>query len=233
LAKCIGNNGDCSAAEALWKNASELDPTGYKWDVDKCAAPAAPAPASAAITVQAFTESLANVQQSILRRDVRGCRDLVAMPVSDIPQGMAPSYNLIAGFCKMMLGDCKAGSDLVAKVYPGDPRILASNQDIYCPIAGTVDQRLARMRMQLLTFADKRLAGPRTEWCSYMIGSAKTAAREAQSGDQRENAAKVLQHIAWCISASGRCGEAHDLWSLSVATDGNASATPALSAKCP
>jgi hypothetical protein len=146
---------------------------------------------------------------------------------------MQSSYELIAGFCKMMLGDCKAGSELVAKVYPGNTSIVASNQDIYCPISGTLDQRLARMRMQLLTFADKRLGSPRVEWCSYMIGSAKIAAREAQSGDQRERASSVLQHIAWCVSGAGRCGEANDLWSLAVATDSGTDPTPKLSAKCP
>jgi hypothetical protein len=233
LAKCVGNAGDCAEAEALWKISGTLDEHGNKWDVDKCTAPAALAvtPAvKAAMSMQAFNDALAAAQQSILRRDTRSCRDLVA--IADIPQGMESSYNLVAGFCTMMLGDCKAGSDLVQKVYPNHPQTVASNQDIYCPIAGSLDQRLARLRMQLLTFADKRISTPRVEWCSHLIGPAKTAAREAQSADQRAAAAKVLQHAAWCISTAGRCGEANDLWSLSVATDGSASTTPALSAKC-
>ena len=61
----------------------------------------------------------------------------------------------------------------------------------------------------------------------------KAAAKEAQTDAQRKSAADILQHEAFCLSAMGRCTDATELWSLSVATDPNASATPKLSAKCP
>jgi len=236
LGRCIGDGGDCAEAEALWKLGYDLDQIAYKWDVAKCAMPAAATPpANPMVAVQTLTETLNRTQQAITRRDTRACRDLLATPPSDIPQGMQMSFDLLAGFCRMMLGDCKAGSALVAKAYGGNAGAdtIESNANIYCPIAGTLEQRLTRMRAQLGAFADTRGGNGHIEWCSYMIGAAKTAAREAQTADHQKRAAKVLQHIATCISNAGRCAEANELWSLSVATDANANPTPKLSAKCP
>ena len=236
LGRCIGDGGDCAEAEALWKLGYDLDQIAYKWDVAKCAMPAAATPpANPMVAVQTLTETLNRTQQAITRRDTRACRDLLATPPSDIPQGMQMSFDLLAGFCRMMLGDCKAGSALVAKAYGGNAGAdtIESNANIYCPIAGTLEQRLTRMRAQLGAFADTRGGNGHVEWCSYMIGAAKTAAREAQTADHQKRAAKVLQHIATCISNAGRCAEANELWSLSVATDANANPTPKLSAKCP
>ena len=89
------------------------------------------------------------------------------------------------------------------------------------------------MRNQLSAFADKRIGTGRIEWCNAILPAAKQAAREVQNDTQRAQVAKVLQDVAWCISNVGRCGEANELVSLSVATDPDANPAPKLSAKCP
>ena len=236
LARCIGDGGDCAEAEAVWMFAKSIDQSQYKWDLEKCAMPASAAPPpDPAIAMQVFTEKVNKTQQAILRRDAKACKDYLAAPATNVPQGMQMSYDLVAGLCMMMLGDCHGGSARVIKAYGASTAPTAIvMEDNYCAITGTLDQRLARMRMQLSAYADKRGGGGSgVAWCSYMIGPAKTAAGEAQSGDDKARAAAVLQHVAWCISTAGRCGEAHDLVSLSVATDPSANPSPALSPKCP
>jgi hypothetical protein len=132
-----------------------------------------------------------------------------------------------------MLGDCPGGSARARKGYGQNAPTASILEDDYCPIAGTLDERLHRMQAQLLTFVDKRSTGLHQAWCNYMLGAAKTAAGEARSSTQKALAAKNLQHLAWCASQAGRCGDAADLVSLSLATDANADPSPKLSAKCP
>jgi hypothetical protein len=102
----------------------------------------------------------------------------------------------------------------------------------YCPIAGTLDERIHMMRNQLSAFADMRIGSGRVEWCNAILPAAKQAAREVQTDEQREHVAKVLNNLAWCISNAGRCGEANELVSLSATVDPDVG-RPKLSAKCP
>jgi hypothetical protein len=234
LARCIGEAGDCAEAEALWSFAKSADASPAPWDVAKCTMPASAAPPpDPRKAIEAFQATLQKAPQALLDRDAKACRAFLSTRAADIPQGMEGSFELYAGFCMMMLGDCKGGSARAQKGFGANAPSAPILEDNYCPIAGTLDQRLHRMQAQLLAFVDKRLAPPHQAWCSYMLGAAKAAAGEAQRADQKALAAKNLQHLAWCVSHAGRCGDAADLVSLSLATDANANPSPKLSAKCP
>jgi serine/threonine protein kinase len=229
LGRCVG---DCAIAESLWKRAHELDQLGIAWDVKNCAAPSTtsvpqvPPQVTLQAEVQAFTAATQKAQDAILRRDVKACRSFVTTPPS-VPKGLETSYELVAGMCEMMT-DCKTGTARVAKVQ-SNAAVVAMT---YCPIAGTLDERIHMMRNQLSAFADMRIGSGRVEWCNAILPAAKQAAREVQTDEQRQHVAKVLNNVAWCISNAGRCGEANELVSLATTVDADVG-PPKLSAKCP
>ncbi len=234
LATCIGTGGDCAEAAALWKTAHDLDQIPMPMQIKGCAtqpAPSPPMPANPMADVMAFSDSLTKIQAAIARRDLKACRTFVAsLTATTVPQGLQQSADLLHGYCEMVTGNCKAGSDLVVKAYNGGvpAATIAVTADTYCPITGTLDQRLTRMVAQLNAFADRRGAKQSVEWCAYLVAPAKLAAAEAATDAQRATAAKVLQHVAWCLGTAKRCDQARDLWALSVSTDANASTTPDL-----
>ena len=229
IAKCVR---DCKEAEALWAEAHALDNLPMKLELEHCPqAAAAPPPPDPIADVQ---KQLAAAQQAIGRRDLAACRKMQAASVpSGIPQPLAQSFQLVQGYCTMLV-DCSAGAALLAKAYNhAHPATVTASMDTYCPIEGALDARLRRIHAQLDAFAPIRMDGPTLAWCRYLARPAQTAAREAATGDQRASAAKALHHLAWCHSTAGRCSEAYDLSSLAAEIDPAVAAKRALSAKCP
>jgi serine/threonine protein kinase len=220
IAACVGV---CSEAEALWKEAFDLDQIPMQMDIKGCAkAPPPQTPADKlGASVTSITDQINKAQQGIVRRDFKACKALITSPPTDVPQGMQQSIDLVTGACQMVTGNCKVGADLVSKAYGNSvPAItIESNMDTYCPITGTLDQRSKRIEAQLNAFADRRDPKPGIAWCAYLAGPAKVAAAEAKTDAQRAKASENLQRIAACLSTAGRCDEARDLWTLSGSTE--------------
>jgi serine/threonine protein kinase len=227
LGRCVD---DCAEAEALWKRAHELDQLAPAWDVKNCATPGSVPQQTdaeiAAAQTQTAMKDVQRAQDAISHRDMKTCRAFASNPPT-APKGIDTTVEMIAAYCTMMTGDCQGGTARLAKVHPGGAASAKGVAVNYCPIAGTLDERLYQMKIQLSAFADRRSGAARVEWCSVLVAPAKKAASEAQNDDQREAAGKILRNVAWCISLAGRCGEARELWSLATQDP------PDLSPKCP
>jgi serine/threonine protein kinase len=243
LAKCLGSVARCDEARALWSLSNTVDETN-KWrkpDLGaKCAA-ASDALASAESYADP-TQLLQGLTAALQQRDVRGCQRLVASQPPNVHPTHKHSIELLQAHCEMISGNCAAGTARLQRIGPNpggppvDPAIhagwLRSNVDMYCPITGDLDARLARLWAKVDAFTS-RGGGGLVAWCDALVAPARTAAGEVSTARQRQRAARVLQRLASCVAGAGRCDQGRDLWALAAQTDPSTPATPALGAKCP
>jgi hypothetical protein len=143
----------------------------------------------------------------------------------------------------MMSGDCAAGTARLGTLEPNGPKgspvnpsikaaWVRSQADTYCPIAGDLDARIARLWSQVDAFTS-RDGGGNIAWCDALVAPAKVAAGEVTTAAQRKRAVMSLQRLASCMGGAGRCAEGRDLWALSAQLDPSTPSTPSLGARCP
>jgi len=242
LAKCLGFTGRCDEARALWSLSNTVDESSKHQQPDlgpRCAA--ASAELAAAESYADGAPLIQTLTTAIRAHDVPGCRKLIASPIPNVPAGQKYSIELLLGQCEMLSGNCTAGTARLDRIGPSSsgrqisPEIrkawLQSNVSTYCPIAGDLDARLARLWAQVDAFTTRDHGN--LAWCDAIIPAARTAAGEASTDAQRKRAGRVLQRLAACVALAGRCDQGRDLWALSTQADPAAPATPALGAKCP
>lgn len=239
LAKCIASTGRCDDGRALWKRGAELDSSM------KLAAPdlGAKCPGEAPLVATVPPSLYHGVQQAIRDRDARRCIQLIGSVPTNIDPRDQALLEMYRAHCEMIAGDCAAGRARLTQVDPsgshglvpsGSLRAtwLSSNTDMYCPIEGSLDARLARIWAQLDTFTTRSADGHSVAWCQHLLGPAKTAAGEASTPAQIDRAARNLRRLATCISSAGQCDDGRALWTTAADLDGR-TAPPVLSAKCP
>jgi hypothetical protein len=184
---------------------------------------------------------MARLSAAIQQRDVRGCRQLAAAPIPNVHPGNRYSIELLLGHCEMLSGSCPAGTARLARIGPSpsaspvDPSIrsawLASNVSTYCPIAGDLDARVARLWSQVDAFTTRDSGN--LAWCDALVPAAKAVAGEVSTPAHRKRTGRVLQRLAACVARAGRCDQGRELWALSAQVDPSAPSTPALGARCP
>jgi hypothetical protein len=241
LAKCVGSAGRCDDARALWSLSNTVDESGKHRQPElgaQCAAAAAAL--GAAETYADPTALLQSLTAAVRQRDVRGCQKLAATPMPNVHPGQQHSIELLQGHCEMVAGDCAAGTARLQRIGPNtsgtlDPSIraawLKSHVSTYCPITGDLDTRVERLWAKVDAFTTRDHGN--LAWCDALIPAAKAIAGEVSSAAHRKRMGFALQRLALCVGLAGRCDQGRELWALSTTTDPNASATPALGAKCP
>jgi hypothetical protein len=76
----------------------------------------------------------------------------------------------------------------------------------YCPITGSLEERLERLRSQVAAHVDHPI------WCAMLVAPARQAASEVTTPTQISLAMYALRGVAKCRSFSGHCDEARALW---------------------
>jgi hypothetical protein len=241
LAKCVGSAGRCDDARALWSLSNKVDESSRFRQPElgpKCeSASAALSAAESYADPKAILQSLA---AAVRQRDVRGCQKLVATPLPNVHPGQQHSIELLQGHCEMLAGDCAAGTARLQRIGPStsgtiDPATraawLKSHVSTYCPIAGDLDTRVARLWAQVDAFTTRDHGN--LAWCDALIPTAKAIAGEVSTAAHKKRAGFVLQRLALCVGLAGRCDQGRELWALSTTVEPGAAATPVLGSKCP
>jgi hypothetical protein len=242
LAKCAGAAGRCDEARALWSLSNQVDEAGKHQKPDlgtKCAA--ASADLAAAETYVDPAPLLASLTAAVRGRDLQACRKLVAAPIPNVHPGQKHSIELHLAHCEMITGSCAAGTARLQRIGPNGPgrpvspsihaAWLESNVSTYCPIAGDLDARVARLWSQVDAFTTRDHGN--VAWCDSIIPAARTIAGEVATAAHRTRTVRALQRLAQCVARAGRCDQGRELWALSVQVEPGAPGTPALGAACP
>jgi serine/threonine protein kinase len=203
-------------------------------------APTSGSPPPSADTTAEVMKLLGEIPKTILRRDVKACRALLAKAPANVHPTFHNMLDTYRASCTMMAGDCAKGTAILAKVEPNPggkvapdikARWVESQVNMYCPIEGSLDTRLTRMWAQLDAFTS--VGTHSIAWCNVVLPPARKAATEVTDPKAKQLAAKILRRLASCVASAGRCDEARQLWQLSLDTDASrAPSTPALGS-CP
>ena len=203
LAKCVGGAGRCDEARGLWSLASTIDDS-IKWRKPDLGAPCAAATAALTAT-EAYADPSALLQSlsgAIRMNDVPGCQKLLASAPANVAPGHKHSIDLLHAHCEMMGGNCAAGTARLGKLEPNgpggspvDPSIKAawvkSHVEMYCPIAGDLDARIARLWAKVDAFTSRGGGG-----LIAVVRRARRAGEDHRGRDHHRAAAQARRDVA-------------------------------------
>jgi hypothetical protein len=242
LAKCVGTAGRCDDARALWSLSNKVDAANKHKQPDlgpRCTA--ASAELAATETYVDAAPLPTSLTAAMRARDLAACRKHLAAPLPNVAPGHLHSIERQLAHCEMITGNCAAGTARLQRIGPNGPgrpvspsihaAWLQSQVSTYCPIAGSLDERVAQVWAQIDGFTTRDSGN--VAWCDAIIPAARKLAGEVATAAHRTRTVRSLRRLAECVARAGRCDQGRELWALSVQVDGGTPSTPALGAACP